>query len=150
MYTVIDTGDATANCFCGGIVMSAFNQALPVEFIDINAINLNNRTAKVQWTVNANPLLLGFNVYRKSKDNNQFVKVAFVNANNSIAGQDMYTLYNPIEALNNGNIFYQVEAVDINQHHNLSNTVSIIKNGNPNNQILILHLILQTKLLTSC
>lgn len=135
MYTVIDTGDASANCFCGGIVMSAFNQALPVDFIYINALNLNNRNAKVQWSVNANPQLLGFNVFRKSIKDNHFVKVAFVNANNSLAGEDVYTLYNPIESLSNGTILYQVQAVDINQHNNLSPTASIMKSGNPNSQI---------------
>jgi len=131
MYTVIDTGDATANCFCGGIVMSAFNQALPVEFFNENATNLQNRNAKVSWNINANSNLIGFNVYRKTTGQPQFIKVGYVKANNSLSGMDLYKYYDPIDMLGNGYILYQIQAIEMNNKNSLSQVVSIVKTGSP-------------------
>jgi hypothetical protein len=131
MYTVIDTGDATANCFCGGIVMSAFNQALPVEFFNENATNLQNRNAKVSWNINANSNLIGFNVYRKTTGQSQFIKVGYVKANNSLSGMDLYTYYDPIDMLGNGSFLYQIQAIEMNNKNSLSQVVSIVKTGSP-------------------
>lgn len=134
LYTVIDTGDATANCFCGGIVKSAFNQALPLEFISVNAFNLNNQTGKVTWRVNADMDVTGFNVYRKAEGENSFTKVGYVMAQRTNAGISEYIYYNPISNVANGKIYYNVEAVNTTaQISKKSKTVSIIKTGSATN-----------------
>jgi hypothetical protein len=129
MYTVIDTGDATANCFCGGVVQSAFNQALPIEFISVSALNLNNLTGKVYWQTNADASTVRFNVYRRTENEVIFTKVGSVNAQNIIGGIAEYNFYNPIGSANNGRIFYQIEAISNGGVGKMSKVVSIIKTG---------------------
>lgn len=129
MYTVIDTGDASANCFCGGVVQSAFNQALPIEFINVNAINLKNMTGKVQWTTNADIHTIKFIIYRKSENDMYFTKIGEVMAQKVINGQAQYTYYDPISQLSEGRIYYQIEAVSENNINKTSKTVSINKTG---------------------
>ncbi len=126
MYTVIDTGDATVNCFCGGVVMSPFNQALPIEFLSIKANNLNNLTGKVVWLTNTDIATSKFNVYRKLANEIQFVKIGEV-YNKGINGVNEFVYYNPISNLAEGLIYYQIEAVSNNGIGKKSKITSILK-----------------------
>lgn len=132
MYTVIDTGDASANCFCGGVVQSAFNQALPLEFISIKATNLNNANSKVQWKTNYDPSVLRFDVYRKLENEATWTKIGFMNSIKNNQNELNYNYYDKIDQLNSGRIYYQIQAVKI-QNSVLSQAVSIVKNNSVTN-----------------
>ncbi len=129
MYTVIDTGDASANCFCGGVVQSAFNQALPIEFLSVKATNLNNLNGKVQWVTNADKFTLRFDIYRRTENEATFTKIGYVMAQNGLNQQAQYVYYDPISSLSEGRIYYQIEAVSLNNINKLSQVVSIQKTG---------------------
>lgn len=133
MYTVIDTGDAPANCFCGGIVQSAFNQALPLEFLSVSATNLNNLNSKIEWSTNADANTLYFNLYRRAENNPVFVKVGTIRAQNIIGGISKYTYYDPIYNLSNGKIYYQIEGITGINTSKQSKVVSITKTSNTPN-----------------
>lgn len=126
MYTVIDTGDASANCFCGGVVMSAFNQALPIRFLNTNAINLSNKNAKISWTINAESGAVLFNVLRKAEGETIFVKIGVVKAK-LINGVVDYVYFDNISNLPIGNIQYQIEAISQNQESKFSQVMPINK-----------------------
>lgn len=135
MYTVIDTGDAAANCFCGGVVMSAFNQALPVQFLNAKANNILNKTAKVSWTISSETETERFNIYRRHETENRFVLVGSVYGRKNQIGAIDYVFLDDISKLNTGLIFYQIEAVSIQKDIQKSNVLSILKseslvNGN--------------------
>lgn len=152
MYTVIDTGDASANCFCGGVVQSAFNQALPIEFLELNAININNVTAKVQWTTNADNNTIGFHVYRRTENETSYSNIGYVVAQKGNMAQSQYNYYDPISTLSEGRIYYQIEAISQDQINKMSKVVSINKTGlmvnnnlftmspNPSNQFVKINL----------
>jgi hypothetical protein len=129
MYTVIDTGDASANCFCGGIVQSAFNQALPIQFIDINANNLNNLTGKIQWVTNSDANTIRFDIYRKTENEVSFKKVGYVMVQNGNFNKNQYVYYDPISNLTEGRVYYQIEAISKEQINKLSKVVFIVKKG---------------------
>lgn len=150
MYTVIDTGDASANCFCGGVVQSAFNQALPIEFLNVTATNLNNITGKIQWKTNADNHTIRFDVYRRTENEVKFTKIGSVNAQNG--NNNHYIYYDPISSLAEGKVYYQIEAVSVNEINKTSKTVTINKTGlttqnkffimspNPTNQFVKINL----------
>lgn len=129
MYTVIDTGDATANCFCGGVVQSAFNQALPIEFLELNANNLNNVTGKVQWITNADNHVIRFDIYRKTENESNFTKIGYAMAQKGNMTQSQYIYYDPISVLSEGRVYYQIEAISQHQINKMSKVVSINKTG---------------------
>ncbi len=152
LYTVIDTGDASANCFCGGVVQSAFNQALPIEFLELNAQNLNNVTGKIQWITNADNHTLGFTVYRRTENETTFKNTGYIVAQQGNMSQSQYIYYDPISALSEGRIYYQIEAISQDQINKKSKVVSINKTGlmtnanlfsmspNPSNQYVKINL----------
>lgn len=127
MYTVIDTGDATANCFCGGVVQSAFNQALPIEFLSIKAINLNNQTGKVIWHTNTDLATSKFNIYRKAENETVFTFIGSVPNRGGANGINEFVYYNPISSLPTGKIYYQIEAVEQGGITKRSSIVNITK-----------------------
>ncbi len=127
MYTVIDTGDATANCFCGGVVQSGFNQALPIEFLSVKAVNLNNLTGKVVWRTNTDMATTKFNVYRKTENETAFSFIGSVPNRGGANGINEFVYYNPISSLPTGKIYYQIEAVEQGGISKRSSIVNILK-----------------------
>jgi hypothetical protein len=126
MYTVIDTGDATANCFCGGVVMSAFNQALPIDFLNAKAVSINNKIAKVSWSINSESGAVKFLIYRKAYGENNFKSIGELKAinNNNVLE---YVYLDNISNVPIGEIQYQIEAITAQNETKKSQLMYIVK-----------------------
>lgn len=130
MYTVIDTTDALSNCFCTptGSLVSAFNQALPLEFISANAENIGNLNAKITWAIDEQSIV-EFKIFRQLENSQNLQYIGTVL---KTAGIQNYLYLDHISLLKDGQIIYQIHAIDQSGKVIKSKLLVIEKNSNKN------------------
>lgn len=124
VFSVIDTGDAVSNCFCGGIAMTPFI-ALPMEFLNASVVNINNQEAKLEWSVFSENKIDHFKVYRKLEGENEFKEIGSLPGNHSFDKINNYEFVDDIQDIPNGRIIYYI----VSSADKKSQMLSVFKSG---------------------
>jgi len=126
LYTVIDTGDGTNNCFCSGVAPSLFLNALPVELLYLNAEILNNELGRVYWSTASESNAFRFDIYR-STDGISFIKVGEQRAQGTTSSATRYEFLDDLKNVSSGKIYYKLKQIDLNGTSDWTEVVEITK-----------------------
>jgi len=124
LFSIIDS--SSGNCLCNPLEVSTFLNALPIKLLTLNATNLDDYKASIDWQTHFELNSSYFEVYR-SIDNIKFELVGVKNAVGNSQSVKNYNLTDDIESLRSGNIYYKLKQVDQNGSFEWSSTVYINK-----------------------
>lgn len=112
LFTVIDTGDAQANCFCSGVAPSIFLNALPVDLLSFDVTKISRDQAQIMWSTASERNADRFDIYR-STDGANFVQVGTVKAVGNSSVLQSYQTQDNISSLT-GRVYYKLKQIDMN------------------------------------
>lgn len=124
LFSIIDS--SSGNCLCNPLEVSTFLNALPVEFLDINAILLSQKLSKVTWSTATEFNAQKFEIYR-STDGIRYFKVGEVKASGNSSSLKSYEFQDNISHIKSGVIHYKIKQVDLSGAFKWSRFVTVLK-----------------------
>lgn len=128
LFSVVDTADG--NCMCAAAIASTFLTALPVDWLSVDAKNIDNNISSVSWKTAAEYNNLMFEIYRSTTNaagKTDYRKVGEVAAKGTTQTVSSYSFNDNIADLSSGKIFYKIKQIDVNGANTWSEVVSIDK-----------------------